>query len=157
MTSCQMLRALLVGAIVSAIAACGNSSPTLPTTPINDSAVIAIEGLAPTVEAITSPDTGWLYRLRYAAHETAGKTGATLTTTHIALSNGVIADGDFSGPGVLTVPRVPASGIIQIETHLSVLTTAAAAPHLAFTLGFTDDKGHSGSASVAADISPVKP
>ena len=157
MTSYLLPRALLIGAIVSAIVACGNSSPTLPTTPMNDSAVIAIEGIAVTVEAITSPDTGWLYRLRYSAHETAGKTGATLTTTHIALSNGVMADGDISGPGILTVPRVPASGIIQVETHLSVLTTAAAASRLAFTLGYTDDKGHTGVASVAADISPVKP
>jgi hypothetical protein len=157
MTAGQLLRPLILGAVISAIIACGNSSPTSPSTPINDTAVIAIEGLAPTVEPITSPDKGWLYRLRYNARETAGKTGATLTTTHIALSTGVMADGDFSGPGILTVPRVPASGIIQVETHLSVLTTAAAAPHLVFTLGYTDDKGHPGSASVAADISPVSP
>jgi hypothetical protein len=155
MTSYQLVRALLLGAIIGTAAACSDSSSL--TSPSTDAAVMTIEGLTVTVESITSPDTGWLYRLRYNAHETAGKTGATLTTTHIALSNGLNADGDFSGPGVLQAPRVSAYGIIQVETHLSVLTTAVPASHLVFTLGYTDDKGRTGSASAAADISPVTP
>ena len=106
---------------------------------------------------ITSPGTGWLYRLTYHVHETRGKTGATLTATHIALSNGTSADGNFTGPVVLQVPRVPANGTITVETDLSVLTAAAAASHVVFTVTYVDDIGQTGSASAAADIPPVAP
>jgi hypothetical protein len=158
MTSYRLVRALLLTTITWAIAACGgSSSPTSPSTATSDGAVVAIEGLTATVEPITSPGNGWLYRLAYHVHETGGKTGATLTTTHFALSNGITADGDFSGPGVLQLPRVPPHGAITIETHLSVLTTAAAASHVVFTVTYTDDNGHTGSASASADTSPVTP
>ena len=152
MTSHRLACALLLGTMTSAIGACGHSSS--PAAPSNDTAVVAIEGLSATVEPITTPGTGWLYRLDYHAHETGGKTGATLTATHIALSNGLNADGDFSGPGVLSVPRAPAGGAIAAETSLSVLTTAAAASHVTFTLTYTDDHGHQGSITADADISP---
>jgi hypothetical protein len=158
MTSYRLVRALLVATVTGAIAACGgSSSPTSPSTPTSNGAVVEIEGLTATVEPITSPGTGWLYRLPYHVRETGGKTGATLTATHIALSNGITADGDFTGPGALQVPRVPANGTITVETHLSVLTTAAAASHVVFTVTYTDDNGHAGSAAAAADISPVTP
>jgi hypothetical protein len=55
------------------------------------------------------------------------------------------------------VPRVPANGTITVESNLSVLTTAAAASHVVFTVTYTDDNGHTGSVSAAADISPVTP
>lgn len=152
MTSHRLEGALLLGMIVSGIAACGHSSS--PTSPSSNAAVVAIEGFTATVEAITTPGTGWLYRLDYHAHETGGKTGATLTATHIALSSGLNADGDFSGPGVLSVPRAPAGGAIAAETSLSVLTTAPAASHVTFTLTYTDDNGHPGSVTAEADISP---
>jgi hypothetical protein len=53
------------------------------------------------------------------------------------------------------LPRVPPHGAITVETHLSVLTTAAAASHVVFTVTYTDDNGHTGSASAATDTSPV--
>jgi hypothetical protein len=158
MTSYRLVRALLLTTITCAIAACGgSSSPASPSTATSDGAVVAIEGLTATVEPIISPGNGWLYRLVYHVHETGGKTGATLTATHFALSNGIIADGDFTGPGVLQTPRVPPHGAITVETNLSVLTTAAAASHVVFTVTYTDDNGHTGSASAAADTSPVTP
>jgi hypothetical protein len=157
MTSYRLARALLLLTISGASAACGGSSSTSPSTGTSDAAVLAIEGLTATVEPITSPGTGWLYRLPYHVHETGGKTGATLTATHVALSNGTTADGNFMGPGVLQVPRVPPNSTITVETHLSVLTTAAAASQAVFTVTYTDDNGHTGSASAAADISPVTP
>jgi hypothetical protein len=156
MHSFRTARALLCGVIIGAIAACGTSSSPTSSDRITDKAVVAIEGLTVTVEAITSPSNGWLYRLTYHAHETSGKTGATLTATHIALSNGEIADGDFKGPGVLQVPRALASGIITVETSLSVLTNeAATASHVVFTLSYTDDNGHAGSVTADAEISPL--
>jgi hypothetical protein len=157
MTSSRRLRGLLLGAFISAVIACGSSSSPTSSSAMTDTAVVALEGLTATVEPINSPGTGWLYRLTYHAHETGGKTGATLTATHIALSNGQTADGDFNGPGMLQKPRVPASGIITAETNLSVLTPAAAAPHVAFTVSYTDDNGHTGSADAAVDITPLKP
>jgi hypothetical protein len=150
--------------MICAFVGCGSSSSPTTSSGITDKAVVAIEGLTATVEAITSPGPGWLYRLTYHTHETGGKTGATLTATHIALSNGETADGNFQGPGVLQVPRVPAYGVITVETSLTVLTTAATLPtaaapasHVDFTISYTDDKGHTGSASTAADISPLTP
>jgi hypothetical protein len=158
MTSYRLVCALVLGTMTGAMAACGgSSSPTSPSTPTSNGAVVAIEGLTATVESITSPGTGWLYRLTYHVHETAGKTGATLTATHFVLSNGFSADGNFTGPGVLQVPRVPANSMITVESDLSVLTTAAAASHVVFTVTYTDDDGHTGSGSAAADISPVTP
>jgi hypothetical protein len=154
----QMRCALLLGTITSTIVACGGSySPTSPSTSTSNSAVVAIEGLTATVEPITSPGSGVLYRLTYHARETGGKTGATLTATHFALSNGLSADGNFTGPGALQVPRVAANGTITVESDLSVLTTAAAASHVVFTVTYTDDNGRTGSAGAAADISPVTP
>ena len=122
---------------------------------MNNSAVIVIEGLTATVEAITSPGIGWLYRVPYHPHETGGKAGATLTATHFALSNGLTADGTFTGPGVVQVPRVPPNGTITVESSLSVLTTAAAASQVVFTVTYTDDSGHAGSATATADIRQV--
>ena len=153
MTSYQLLRALLLGATAAAIAGCGvSSSSTSPSASTNNAAVVAIEGLTATVEAITSPGIGWLYRLPYRPHETGGKVGATLTATHFALSNGQTADGTFTGPGVVQVPRVPPNGTITVESTLSVLTTAPAASRVVFTVTYTDDSGHTGSATAAADI-----
>lgn len=150
-------RFLLLGMIMCAIFACGgSSSPASPSAATGNSAVVAIEGLTATAEPITSPGTGWLYRLPYRVHETAGRTGATLTAMHFALSNGLSADGDFTGPGVTQVPRVPANGTITVESHLSVLTTAAAASHVEFTLTYTDDNGHAGSVTAGADIAQVQ-
>jgi len=156
MASYRLVCALILGTITGATA-CGGSSPTSPSTPTSNGAVVAIEGLTATVEPITSPGTGWLYRLTYRVHETGGKTAATPTATHFALSNGFSADGNFTGPGVLQVPRVPANGTITVESNLSVLTTTAAASHVVFTVTYTDDNGHTGSVSAAADISTVTP
>jgi hypothetical protein len=162
MTASHSVSALLLGAMLCTIVGCGSSTSPTTSSGITDKAVVAIEGLTATVEAITNPGPGWLYRLTYHTHETAGRTGATLTATHVALSTGETADGDFKGPGVLTVPRVPAYGTITVVTNLTVLTTAAtlptaagAASHVEFTISYTDDNGHTGSASAAADISPL--
>jgi hypothetical protein len=154
MTQRELWRLLLLGTIIAATIGCGGSpsSSTLTT-----NAVVVLEGLTATVEPITSPAAGWLYRVPYHAHETGGKTGATLVSTHFALSNGQTADGNFTGPGVLQVPRVIAGGMITIESHLSVLTTAAPASHVVFTVTFTDDNGRMGSASADADISLTTP
>jgi hypothetical protein len=151
----RLICVLLLGTIAGAIAACGGSLPTSPSTPTTNGAVVAIEGLTATVEPITSPGTGWLYRLTYRVHEKGGRTGATLTATHYALSNGFSVDGNFTGRRV--VPRVSANGTITIESDLSVLTTAVAASHVVFTVTYTDDNGQKGSAGTAADISPVTP
>jgi hypothetical protein len=156
MISYRPVCALLLGMIIGAIAGCG-SSPASPSPPTSTGAVVAIEGLTATVEPITNPGTGWQYRLTYHAHETGGKTGATLTATHFVLSNGLSADGNFTGPGVLTVPRVPANGTLTVASTVSVLTTAAAASHVVFTVTYTDDNGHTSSANATADISPVTP
>ena len=154
MKSSGRIGVLLLGAISAATFACGsNSAPTTASTAVNNVAVVAIEGLAATVEPITSPGNGWLYRLTYHVHETSGHAGATLTATHFALSNGLNADGNFTGPGVLQTPRVPANGLITVESNLSVLTTATPASQVVFTVTYTDDTGRTGSATAEADIS----
>src|SRR5215472_15362706 len=107
-------------------AACG-SSPTPPSTAPNNAAVIGITLHKSTVEPITTPGNGWLYRVQYEIREAGGKTGATLTLAHWALSNGFTTNDNFSGSGVLQTPHVAAGGTISIESHLSVLTTAAPA------------------------------
>ena len=105
--------------------------------------------LTATVEPITTPGNGWLYRLTYQVRESGGIRGATLVNQHFVLSNGTTADGAFS-----TTPRVAANSTITIQSTLSVLTTTAAASHVAFSITFTDDGGLSGSASAEADIAP---
>ena len=90
-------------------------------------------------------------------HESGGKTGATLTLAQWALSNGFTTNNTFSGPGVLQTPHVAAGGTITVESTLSVLTTAAPATHVEFTITYIGDDGQKGSASTGADISRVPP
>jgi hypothetical protein len=149
-----------VATILIAASGCGgSSSPASPTTnaavssppasPTTNAAVIVLNGLTGTVEPITTPGNGWLYRLTYQVRETGGTRGATLVNQHIVLSNGTTADGAFN-----TMPRVAANSTITVQSTLSVLTTTAAASHVAFSITFTDDGGLSGSSSAEADISP---
>jgi hypothetical protein len=97
--------ALLVGIVSGAITACGSSS-TSPSPATNNDAVVGMAVRGSTVEPITTPGTVWLYRLLYDVRKTGGKTGATLTLAHWALSNGFATNDTFSGSGVLQVPRV---------------------------------------------------
>jgi hypothetical protein len=140
---------VLVLAIASASAGCGGSSP--PVSPTTPAAVVVLNGLTATVEPITTPGIGWLYRLTYQVRETSGTRGATLANQHFALSNGLTADGSFN-----STTHVAASSTITVQSTLSVLPPAAtaAASHVAFSITFTDDGGLSGSASAEADISP---
>jgi len=149
----RLLYVLLVAAMN---AACGSSSMS-PSSATSNAAVVGITVRTSTVEPITAPGTGWLYRLRYEVRETGGKTGATLTLAHWALSNGFTANDDFSGPGVVQVPHVAAGGTLTIESHLSVLTTAAPGTHVDFTITYAGDDGKTGSVATAADISLVPP
>jgi hypothetical protein len=151
------LRSLHALFLTSTIAACVGSlsaASASPATPTSSDAVAAITSLTATVEAITTPGKGWLYRLVYQVHETGGKSGASLVSYHIALSNRTTADGNFRDSGVVQVPHVAANGTIRVETTLSVITKAAAASHLSFTVTYTDDSGQTDSAMVDADISP---
>jgi hypothetical protein len=144
--------ALVIGVIGGAITACGSSS-TSPSNATSSAAVVGITVRRSTVEPITTPGTGWLYRLLYDVRETGGKTGATFTLAHWALSNGFTTNDNFSGQ----MPRVAPGGTITVESHLSVLTTAAPASHVDFTISYTGDDGQTGSVSTAADISQVAP
>ena len=146
--------ALLMGTLSCAISACG-SSPSSPSPSASKATVVGITVRTSTVEPITTPGTGWLYRLLYDIRETGGKTGATLTLAHWALSNGFATNDNFSGSGVIQVPHVAAGGTITVESHLSVLTTAAPASHVDFTVTYMADEGQTGSISTAADISLV--
>jgi hypothetical protein len=150
----QLSYALLV--IVIGVA-WGSSSPTSQSPAPNNAAVIGITIRKSTVEPITTPGTGWLYRLLFEVHESGGKTGATLTLAQWALSNGFTTNNTFSGPGVLQTPHVAAGGTITVESTLSVLTTAAPATHVEFTITYIGDDGQKGSASTGADISRVPP
>ena len=139
---------VLILAIASA--SCGSSQS--PAAPATNAAVVVLNGLTATVEPITTPGNGWLYRLTYQVRETGGTRGATLVNQHFVLSNGATADGAFN-----TMPRVAANSTITVQSTLSVqttttTTTAAAASHVAFSITFTDDGGLSGSASAEADI-----
>jgi hypothetical protein len=144
---------LLVALLSSTIAACGSSSPAAPT-PTTSVAVDVFITFNATVEAITTPGVGWLYRFVYQVQETSGKSGATLVSYHIALSNGSSVDGNFNGPGVLQTPRAVPNGNISAQTTLSVLTTNPSASHVTFTLNYTDDSGRTGSVTTDADIKP---
>lgn len=143
--------ALIIGV---ATTACASSSAS-PSPAPRSGAVVNLVVTASTVEPITTPAAGWLYRLFYDVHETGSNTGATLTLGHWALSNGLTTNDTFSGAGVLQVPHVVAGGKISIEAHLSVLTTAPPASHVDYTLTYTGDDGQTGSASTGADISRV--
>ena len=150
------LRSLHALFLTSTIAACVGSlsaASASPATPTSSDAVAAITSLNATVEAITTPGKGWLYRLVYQVHETGGKSGASLVSYHIALSNRTTADGNFRDSGAPQVPHVAANGTIRVETTLSVITKAAAASHLTFTVTYTDDSGQTESATADADIS----
>jgi hypothetical protein len=149
----QLPCALLV---IGISAACG-SSPTPPSTVPNNAAVIGITVRKATVEPITTPGNGWLYRVQYEVREAGGKTGATLTLAHWALSNGFTTNDNFSGSGVIQTPHVAAGGAITVESTLSVLTTAAPATHVDFTISYTGDDGQTGSVGTAADVSLVPP
>jgi len=126
--------------------ACGSTpSPTAPPT-----TVVAIVGLTATVEPITTPATGILYRLTYQVHESGGQLGATLMTQHFALSNGAATDGAINSS-----PHVAAGATITIQSTLSILTTAPPATHVVFTIGYTDDNGRVGSVSAEADVARI--
>ena len=112
MTTFRRPWALLGGLIASTISACGSSS-TAPS-PANNAAVVGITVRASTVEAITTPGAGWLYRLLYEVRETGGKTGVTLTLAQWALSNGFTTNDNFSGTGVLQAPHVAAGRTITV-------------------------------------------
>ena len=140
----SMLAAGLMGACAS------SSSPT--PLPIATGAVVAITNLTATVEPTTtaSNSSGWLYRLRYQVRETSGSAGATLVGQHFVLTTGLAADGTFN-----SAPHVAANAAISIESTLTVITTAAPAAQLTFSITFTDDAGRAGSASAGASISPI--
>ncbi len=55
------------------------------------------------------------------------------------------------------MPHVAADGTIIVESHLSILTTAAAASHVDFTITYVGDDGKTGSVIAAADFSHVPP
>ncbi len=147
------VRTLFVASLSSTMAACGSSTPASPT-PTTSIAVAVFVTFNATVESITTPGNGWLYRFVYQMHETSGKSGATLVGYHIALSNGASVDGNFNGPGVLQTPRAVPNGNISAETTLSVLTTNPPASHVTFTLTYTDDSGRTASTTTDADIRP---
>jgi hypothetical protein len=148
----QLLRAPLVSIMSAVLAACGSSSMS-PSAAPNNAATIGIAVRQSTVEPITTPGTGWLYRLLYEVRETGGKTGATLTLAHWALSNGFTTNDNFSGSGVIQTPHVAPGGTITVESTLSVLTTAAPASHVDFAITYTGDDGRTGSVATAADLS----
>jgi uncharacterized protein affecting Mg2+/Co2+ transport len=148
--------ALFLETLGGALSACGSSPPS-PSTSASKAAVVGITVRTSTVEPITTPGTGWLYRVLYEVRETGGKTGATLTLAHWALSNGFSTNDNFSGAGVIQVPHVAAGGSITVESHLSVLTTAVPASHVDFTITYMGDDGQTGSVSTSADVSLVPP
>jgi len=156
MKATQLRSALILNIVFAVLGACG-SSPTSPSTARSNAVVVGITIRTSTVEPITTPGAGWLYRLLYDVRETGAKTGATLTLAHWALSNGFTTNDTFSGSGVLQAPHVAPAGTITIESTLSVLTTAAPATHMDFTITYTGDDGQTGSVTTAADISRVPP
>ncbi len=58
---------------------------------------------------------------------------------------------------MVEMPHVAADGTIIVESHLSILTTAAAASHVDFTITYVGDDGKTGSVIAAADFSHVPP
>ena len=56
---------------------------------------------------------------------------------------------------MVQTPHVGAGTTITVESHLSVLTTAAPASHVDFTITYTGDDGRTGSVSTAADLSQI--
>lgn len=156
MNELLLRRMLFVSILASAITGCGSSSPS-PSPATHNAAVVAIAVRRSTVEPITMPGAGWLYRLTYDVREIGGTTGATLTLAHWALSNGFATNDNFSGPGVVQVPHVASGSTITVESHLSVLTTAVPASHVDFTLTYSGDDGQTGSVSTSADVSVLPP
>src|SRR5262245_11581814 len=145
-SSCS--RVLIAAFIVAGAFACGGS-PSSPTQSALQNASIAIVGLTATVEPLTTtPQPGLLYRLSFQVRESAGHAGATLTTQHFAFSNGTMADGTFNTP-----PHVAPSASITVQSTYSVFPASVPAAHVDFSVGYTDDRGVSGTALAGADIS----
>ena len=94
---------VLVLAIASASVGCSGSSP--PASPTTTAAVVVLSGLTATVEPITTPGNGWLYRLTYQVREIAGMRGATLANQQFSLSNGLTAGGTFNTMTECLQPR----------------------------------------------------
>ena len=141
-------RAILL-VTIGVAAAC--SSPASPSTSIDNSAAIAILGLTTTVEPLTTtPQPGLLYRLMYQVHESRGKTGAALVMQHFELSNGFNTNGTFN-----PVPHVTAAGTITVESTLSIYPAGTPASHVTFSITYSDDSGHSGTASADADVTTI--
>lgn len=134
--------------------ACG-SSASAPTSPgvTTNHATIAIVGLVATVEPLTTPQSGLLYRLTYQLRESAGRVGGTAVNQHFVFSDGTTADGNFNA--ALTPPHVGPGASIRIESTVSVLTARAPATHVSFTVTFSDDGGQTGTATAEADISRI--
>ena len=144
-------RAIGIVLVASAFSACGGSSPpSSPSPAIGNVAVVAISVLSTTVEPFTTPAPGFLYRITYVVRESGGLTGATLMTQHFVLSTGVNADGNFG-----STPHVAAGGTINVQSTLSVISGVPPAPHLTFTVGYTDDAGRTGSITVEADVTAI--
>jgi hypothetical protein len=126
--------------------ACGKAASA----PSPVAATVSIIGLTARVEPLTTtPQPGLVYRLTYQVRESGGQTGATLTTQHFSFSNGVMADGTF------TSSRVGPGATIPLVSTYSVYPAANPASRVEFVIGFVDDRGSSGTASAAADVTPM--
>jgi hypothetical protein len=90
-----------------------------------------------------------VYRLIYQARESGGQTGATLATLRFSFSNGVVADGTFQSA------RVEPGATTSLVSTYSVYPATNPASRVEFSIGFVDDRGNSGTASAAADITRI--
>jgi hypothetical protein len=138
--------AVLLLAVLSTSIGCGKS----PAVPSPVPASVSIVGLSATVGPLTTtPLPGLLYRLTYQVREGGARTGATLATQRFTFSNGVVAEGTFSSS------RVEPGATITLVSTYSVFPATDPAGRVEFSIGFVDDRGNSGTASAAADITPM--
>jgi hypothetical protein len=147
----DIVRLLCCAGLLLALVAPSIGCDKSPAAPSPASATLSIIELVAWVEPLTTtPQPGLLYVLRYRVRESGGQTGAALNTFHFSFSNGGMADGTF------TAARVESGATtLGLASTYSVYPASNPAARVEFSIGYTDDRGNSGTVHAAADITRV--
>jgi hypothetical protein len=131
--------------LASLVYACGSPSPTAPSAPTTVVAAISIQSITATSETTA---TGFLYDVTYQLRETGSRSAATFSGLTYSFSNGTSTDGTLNG----TV-KVASGGSVNVgPVNITDNTGRGIASSVTIGGTFSDDNGHTGSASGSASI-----
>lgn len=148
-------RRVVLGLLAAALAVLGTGScgggtdsPTAPTR----NATLALSAFTVGVERLASG--GYTYRVSFTIAESSGQSAATVTTIRFAFPNGASATADPSSPLRIAAGQSYPTGMITINDREGVTEGTAS---VTVAVGFSDESGHSSSASSVATFAQPAP